>query len=581
MIFMLAVIIRVLSNSCATIENLHGLDKKIFARVSSKKSFSLFLSLSIRQKMAKNIRYTVAMIVCIVCCLCIITTKSANILAILPTPSYSHQIPYQILWTTLSQRGHKVVVITTDPINDPSLKNLTEVNLQSSYYLMRNLKLIGDDGAIPWFNILRGQIWQVSQDLASMIYEHPEVQKLYVPDSDEKFDVVIIETFTLPSLYPLAYRFNAPLIGLLSLGIASSQYYIYGAPVLPSHPSSWEMEKDVTLNLSFWQRLKNFIRQWYHIYCVFNHFYPQHQALAEKYLGKYLGKDIPHIYDIERNMSVIFHNQEEVITYARPKTTNIIPFTGLHISKKPARLPKNLERFLMNAPDGFIYLSLGTNVRLSVAEHMIDIFRNVLANLPCKVLWKIDMQLSNKPDNIYISNWFPQQSILAHPKLRLFVYQGGLQSTEEAVYYAIPLLGIPMFADQFVQVNKMVSLGVARQLDYLNISEKSLNASIMDMLNDNRYKERMLKIKALIRDKPYDQLNNTIWWIEFVIRHKGAPHLQSSIAHYPWYQRYDMDIIAFLSIVIFVALLCGLIVVYNVVKIIFNCYAKTKKEKIN
>lgn len=94
----------------------------------------------------------------------------------------------------------------------------------------------------------------------------------------------------------------------------------------------------------------------------------------------------------------------------------------------------------------------------------------------------------------------------------------------------------------------------------------------------------MLELKALNEDKPYDLLDNAIWWIEFVIRHKGAPHLHTSIAHDSWYMKYDMDIIAILSIVTFVILLSTLIIIYKLIKILFIYFTKTSmdiKKKIN
>jgi len=99
-----------------------------------------------------------------------------------------------------------------------------------------------------------------------------------------------------------------------------------------------------------------------------------------------------------------------------------------------------------------------------------------------------------------------------------------------------------------------------------------------------RYKENMLNVKALVDDKPYDSLSNLIWWIEFVIRHKGAPHFRSSITNYSWYQRNDMDIIALISIIIFVTSVCLLIIIYKVIRITFNYYTQMsvrRKEKIN
>ncbi|KAL0128982.1 hypothetical protein PUN28_003991 [Cardiocondyla obscurior] len=481
-------------------------------------------------------------------------TETARILAIIAVPS---------------RKGHEVVVLTSDPINDPSLTNLTEINFNSNYKSIQKynfFKMIITE-SYTWLDVMRYGIWSLSRELAENIYEHPQVRKMYAPDSDEKFDVVIVETITVPSLYALAYRFNAPLIGVSTFGLFNTDYYLLGAPVMPSHPSAWEMEDKAGFNLSLWRRIKNFVIQWYYIYEELNHFYPEQQAIAEKYLGK----DIPDISDMERNISIIFQNQQEALSFVRSKPSNVLAFGNFHISKKPAALPKNLKDFLANSSCGFIYMSLGTNVRMSAfPESAQSVFQDVFASLPYKVLWKHEMELPNKPDNVYVANWFPQQSILAHPNIKLFIYQGGLQSTEEAVYYTVPLLGLPVLADQYTQVNKMVSLGVAKCLSNRHISRESLNASILDILNDGRYKKRMLELKVLNEDKPYNLLEHVIWWIEFVIRHKGAPHLHDRVAHHSWYQKYEMDVIAILSITIFITLLCILVIIYKLLKIILT-----------
>ncbi|XP_011059492.1 PREDICTED: LOW QUALITY PROTEIN: UDP-glucuronosyltransferase 2B19-like [Acromyrmex echinatior] len=488
--------------------------------------------------------------------------ETARILAIIAIPSYSHHIPFRPLWTTLSRRGHEVVVLTTDPINDSSLTNLTEINFKSHYNLISKLNFIKNMRTHTWLSTVSEQLWPLSNEITENIYKHPEVRKMYEQDSDTKFDVVIVETIKSPGLYALAYRFNAPLIGISTLGLCSGNYYLLGAPVLPSHPSTWEMEDTTDFNLSLWQRIENFIRLWYHIYCTLNYFYSEQQTIAEKYLGK----NIPHISDMERNISFVFQNQQEILSFVRPQTSNVLPFGNFHILKKLAALPENLKEFITDAPNGFIYMSLGTNVRISsLSEHVQSIFRDVFTNLPYKILWKHDNELPNKPDNIYIAKWFPQQSILAHPNIKLFIYQ------------------VPVLADQYTQVKKMVSLGVAKHLNILKLSRENLNASIIDILYDERYKKRMLKVKELNEDKPYDSLEHVIWWIEFVIRHKGASHLRTSIAHDPWYQKHEMDVIAILSIIIFVTLICTLIVIYKLLKIIFNLtkITATTKKKIN
>jgi len=77
-------------------------------------------------------------------------------------------------------------------------------------------------------------------------------------------------------------------------------------------------------------------------------------------------------------------------------------------------------------------------------------------------------------------------SFLAHPKIKLFIYHDGIQSTEETVYNAVPLIGLPILGDQYMNVNKMVSLGITKYLNYRYISREIVNSSITDILNDKR-----------------------------------------------------------------------------------------------
>ncbi|XP_025162999.1 UDP-glucuronosyltransferase 2B9-like [Harpegnathos saltator] len=504
-------------------------------------------------------------------------TESARILAMVAVPSYSHQIVFQSLWAALSQRGHQVVVFTTDPIGDPSLTNLTEIDFRHTYDIFRKIDFAKLRYTHNCLSIMQDYIQDKFEAIVEEIFKHPEVRKLYAPNSGEKFDVVLAEAVITPGLYALAHRFNAPLIGISSLPLQNNHYYHLGSPILPSHPSTWEMEDVTGFNLSLWHRMKNFIRLWRHIHYVLNHYMQRQQAIAEKYLGK----GIPNVNEVEKNISIILVNQQEITTFIRPLPPNLIQFGYLHMMKKLAPLPNDLQNFLDDAPNGFIYVSLGTNVIMtSFPTYVLRAFYEVFASLPYKIVWKFNGQLPEKFDNIYTATWLPQQSILAHPNIKLFVYQGGFQSTQEAVHYAVPLLGIPMLVDQYGNVNRMVFLGAAKSLDITSFSVKELNSSIMDILTDGRYKERMLKVKALNDDKPYDMLKHVIWWIEYVIRHRDVSHLHTSIKHDPWYERYDMDVIAVLSIVTFVILVCALVIIYKMLKITLKCFYKRKAINI-
>ena len=73
---------------------------------------------------------------------------------------------------------------------------------------------------------------------------------------------------------------------------------------------------------------------------------------------------------------------------------------------------------------------------------------------------------------------------IGHPKARLFITHGGLQGTYEAVYHAVPLLCLPLGADQIYNCVKAKKEGYALSLDWDNITDEILERTILQLLSD-------------------------------------------------------------------------------------------------
>lgn len=223
---------------------------------------------------------------------------------------------------------------------------------------------------------------------------------------------------------------------------------------------------------------------------------------------------------------------------------------------------------LDSASDGAILFSMGSNVKSS--ELSLDKREAILrtfATLKQKVLWKFeDVDLPNKPANLMISKWLPQDDVLAHPNVVLFISHCGKGGLSEAKYHGVPVLGIPIFADQPSNLKIAVQEGWAVGLEYSELDEVTFSKALNEALNNPKYGEVVRKHSLKFRDRPQHPLDNSAFWVEYVIRHNGAKHLQSPGVHLNFFQYHSLDVIAVLLIIAYLSFKvtkCVLNIVYR------------------
>lgn len=95
-------------------------------------------------------------------------------------------------------------------------------------------------------------------------------------------------------------------------------------------------------------------------------------------------------------------------------------------------------------------------------------------------------QAFNINNQAYIDNNKRYYLVTEHPKIKLFITQGGLQSTDEAIAGGVPLIGIPMIWDQAFNVDKYVQLKIGIQLDINSLTETNLKSAIDEVIGDKR-----------------------------------------------------------------------------------------------
>lgn len=82
----------------------------------------------------------------------------------------------------------------------------------------------------------------------------------------------------------------------------------------------------------------------------------------------------------------------------------------------------------------------------------------------------------------------------------------------------------------------------------------------------------------IFKDRPISPANLVVYWTEYVIRHKGAPHLTSHAINLSWYQYFLFDLIALILVFITVMFFVS----YRIFKSIsgyFSNYFRNTKSK--
>ena len=188
---------------------------------------------------------------------------------------------------------------------------------------------------------------------------------------------------------------------------------------------------------------------------------------------------------IRDRFSVMLSASHPVTHGSRPYPPNVIEVGSLHV-REPRPLPKDLKTFMDSAARGVVYVSFGSAIKPShMSEKKLSVFLDTFKNLDESVVWKWDADIQGLPGNVFTSSWLPQQDVLGHPNLKVFVTHGGMGSIMEAIYHRAKILGIPLLNDQRTNLKRAARHGNARMLEWGNLTAEELTNAIKDVISDN------------------------------------------------------------------------------------------------
>ncbi|XP_022521527.2 UDP glucuronosyltransferase 2 family, polypeptide A5 isoform X15 [Astyanax mexicanus] len=486
---------------------------------------------------------------------------AGNILA-LPA-DYSHWRNMRAIVDGLVTRNHRVTVLTHSA--SPSIKfsqkenfrnvvfkiNMEQQEVQNTLQNFMDASMNDTITGLRAFSLFWNMMSEHERYLEAvcegMLLNEERLRSL----RESNFDAVLYDP-VVPCSDLLAETLGVPHVASLRLTTAYTLERLCGQlPVPFSYVPAGSTQGHLTDQMNFMERVENMLLYIAHTTL----FKLQVMFTVDKYYTKITGKPTT-LCDTLGKADIWLIRTYWDFEYPRPLLPNFKFVGGLHC--KPAKpLPKEMEEFVQSSgDDGIVVFSLGSMVK-NLTKDRANTIASALGQIPQKVLWRYS---GDKPDtlspNTKLYDWIPQNDLLGHPKTRAFITHGGTNGLYEAIYHGVPMVGIPLFADQPDNLLHMKTKGAAVTVDFNKMKSEDLKEALTEVINNPSYKESMMRLSRIHHDQPMKPLDQAVYWIEFVMRNKGAKHLRVEAHNLTWYQYHCLDVIAFLlsivALVIFI-----------------------------
>ncbi|XP_056134137.1 UDP-glucuronosyltransferase 2A2-like [Lampris incognitus] len=394
--------------------------------------------------------------------------------------------------------------------------------------------------------VLKDKFSEMHRKVCQTVSHMFESKELMRSLRDAKYDVILTDPANGGGVM-LAHYLGLPLV-------FNARWTIHGEAHFAIAPSPLSYVPfpvaELTDQMTFSERLKNVI-----VYSMRMHLY--RQTVGHHYsalCSHYFGPDVNY-FSLFQAADLWLMRVDFVFEFPRPTMPNIIYMGGFQC--KPAEpLPQHLEDFVLSSGEhGVIIMSLGTLIG-DLPHDLAEEIAAAFAKLPQKVIWR---HKGTRPttlgNNTLLVDWMPQNDLLGHPQTKAFVAHGGTNGIYEALYHGVPIIGIPLVFDQADNLSRMKVKGVAKVVDISALDRNVFSSALQEVLHEPSYRMNMQRLSRLHRDQPINPLDHALFWIEFVMRHKGAAHLRTESYRMPWYSYHSIDVIVVLLAFILLILL--------------------------
>jgi glucuronosyltransferase len=237
---------------------------------------------------------------------------------------------FEALLKGLAARGHQVYVVGHFPQKKP-IPNYTDISVEGSCPGVFNSFSVQSALEFGQYYNLLMFFFRTANDICKTVLEHPKVQELI--SSNNKFDLIITEILGPDCMNGFSYRFDAPIISIISSVILPWGNDRVGNPDHPGYIPNYFLPYPQHMTLG--QRLKNLV----FTEALKLGMYVFAEIPAEKLSKRYFGQATPTLSELTKKTSLILVNSHFSLNNPRPTVPGFVEVGGLHI-QSGGKLPK-------------------------------------------------------------------------------------------------------------------------------------------------------------------------------------------------------------------------------------------------
>ena len=218
----------------------------------------------------------------------------------------------------------------------------------------------------------------------------------------------------------------------------------------------------------------------------------------------------------------------------------MIPVGGLS-TRLALPLQGRLKTFMDSAVNGAVIVALGSNIKIipqAVQDKFMAVFRHLLY---LKFILQYGGAETVIDGNIMFLSWSPQNDLLGHQNTKVFVTHCGVNAQFEALYHGVPIVGLPVFGDQYYSAVKLQAKEFGIALSISDFTTEDLIDAIERILNATFYKDNISRVSQISKSRHFTPTQRGAWWVDHVIKH-GAKHLRPPLVDLPYYQFLLLDV---------------------------------------